>query len=66
MDTWGIPALNTLILLSSGVTITIAHWSLLKNHRMTMLISQLATILLGLSFLIMQAYEYGEAYKEKV
>jgi cytochrome c oxidase subunit 3 len=65
MDTWGIPALNTFILLTSGGTITIAHWSLLKNHRKTMLISQLATVLLGLSFLYMQAHEYGEAYFNK-
>lgn len=65
MDTWGIPALNTLILLTSGVTITIAHWSLLKNHRKTMLISQLATILLGVFFLYMQSHEYAEAYLTK-
>lgn len=65
MDAWGIPALNTLILLTSGVTITIAHWSLLKNHRKTMLIAQLATILLGISFLVMQGHEYAEAYLEK-
>jgi cytochrome c oxidase subunit 3 len=65
METWGIPAINTAILLSSGVTITIAHWSLLKNHRKTMLISQLATILLGISFLIFQGHEYGLAYEEK-
>jgi cytochrome c oxidase subunit 3 len=65
MDTWGIPALNTMILLTSGVTITIAHWSLIKNKRKTMLVSQLATILLGLTFLYMQAHEYGEAYLHK-
>lgn len=65
MDTWGIPALNTLILLTSGVTITIAHWSLLKNRRKTMLIAQLLTVLLGISFLIMQGHEYGEAYLDK-
>lgn len=65
MNTWGIPALNTLILLTSGVTITIAHWSLLKNHRNTMLIAQLATILLGITFLICQGLEYHEAYMEK-
>lgn len=65
MYTWGIPALNTLILLTSGATITVAHWSLLKNHRKTMLVAQLATILLGISFLIMQAHEYIEAYTEK-
>jgi cytochrome c oxidase subunit III len=65
MEAWGIPALNTLILLTSGVTITIAHWSLLKNHRKTMLISQLLTILLGVFFLVMQAHEYTEAYVQK-
>lgn len=65
MDAWGIPAINTLILLTSGVTITIAHWSLLKNRRKTMLVSQLATVLLGISFLIMQAHEYSEAYLKK-
>lgn len=65
MYTWGIPALNTLVLLTSAVTITIAHWALLKNHRKTMLISQVATILLGIAFLFLQANEYGEAYFEK-
>lgn len=65
MNTWGIPAVNTLILLTSGVTVTIAHWAILKNRRMTMLISQLATVLLGISFLILQAREYMEAYLEK-
>jgi cytochrome c oxidase subunit III len=65
MEAWGIPAINTLILLTSGVTITIAHWSLLKNNRKTMLISQLATILLGISFLFLQGHEYTIAYLEK-
>jgi len=65
MNTWGVPAINTLILLTSGATITVAHWSLLKNHRKTMLISQFLTIILGISFLIMQATEYTEAYLEK-
>lgn len=65
MDTWGIPALNTLILLTSGVTITWAHWGLLKNKRNHAIIGQLLTIILGITFLIMQAIEYGEAYHEK-
>lgn len=65
METWGIPAINTLILLTSGATITVAHWAVLKNKRMTMLISQLATILLGIAFLYMQAHEYIEAYTAK-
>lgn len=65
MEAWGIPAMNTLILLTSGVTVTIAHWSIIKNRRATMLIFQLLTILLGVSFLILQAHEYTTAYLEK-
>lgn len=65
MEAFGIPAINTLILLTSGATITVAHWSLLKNHRKTMLIAQLATILLGICFLILQGHEYMIAYLEK-
>lgn len=65
MDTWGIPALNTLILLTSGVTITIAHWALIKDRRMTMLVSQFLTIALGVLFLFFQAKEYTEAYIHK-
>ncbi|MEC8064135.1 MAG: cytochrome c oxidase subunit 3 [Pseudomonadota bacterium] len=62
MHAWGIPALNTGILLLSGVTITLAHWSLVQNRRSLTMIWQVATILLGLCFLYMQFYEYGEAY----
>lgn len=65
MATWGIPAINTSILLTSGITITIAHWALLKRQRITMLVAQGATILLGMLFLLMQANEYGEAYLHK-
>lgn len=65
MEAWGIPALNTLILLTSGVTITIAHWSLLKNNRKTMLLFQFLTALLGVIFLVMQGHEYSIAYLEK-
>lgn len=62
MHAWGIPAINTAILLTSGLTITIAHWGVLKNRRVQMIIAQLATILLGISFLCLQAHEYWEAY----
>lgn len=65
MEAWGIPAINTFILLSSGVTITVAHWSLLKNNRKTMLVFQLLTVLLGISFLFLQGHEYTIAYMEK-
>lgn len=65
MEAWGIPAINTLILLTSGATITVAHWALLANRRKTMLIAQIATILLGISFLFFQGHEYSIAYLEK-
>lgn len=65
METWGIPAINTLILLSSGGTITVAHWALLKNKRTVMLWAQLITIVLGITFLLMQMHEYGLAYLTK-
>jgi len=59
---WGVPLLNTLILLSSGVTITIAHHALRAGNRKQLLIWLGATILLGASFLWFQAHEYIEAY----
>ena len=59
---WGVPLLNTLILLSSGVTITIAHHALRGGNRKQLLIWLGATVLLGASFLYFQAHEYIEAY----
>ncbi len=59
---WGIPALNTLILLTSGVTVTLAHWALKKNNRGALVGWLLATVALGFTFLGFQIYEYGEAY----
>ena len=61
---WGIPAINTLILLTSGVTITIAHWGLLNRHRMQLIIGMAFTVLLGILFLALQAHEYILAYQE--
>ncbi|MDR3387385.1 MAG: cytochrome c oxidase subunit 3 [Rudaea sp.] len=62
MPAWGVPLLNTLILLSSGVTITIAHHALRAGHRTQLLIWLGATIILGALFLNFQAHEYIEAY----
>jgi cytochrome c oxidase subunit 3 len=62
MPAWGVPLLNTLILLSSGVTITIAHHALRAGHRTQLLIWLAATIILGALFLNFQAHEYIEAY----
>jgi cytochrome c oxidase subunit 3 len=61
---WGLPLLNTLILLSSGVTITIAHHALKAGYRKQLLIWLGATVLLGATFLFYQAEEYIHAYKE--
>jgi cytochrome c oxidase subunit 3 len=64
MGAWGIPALNTLLLLSSGVTVTIAHYALKENHRGLLNLFLFLTVLLGVIFLGLQAYEYGHAYSE--
>ena len=61
---WGLPLLNTLILLSSSVTITIAHHALNSGHRGRILLFLGLTVLLGATFLNFQAHEYMEAYKE--
>jgi cytochrome c oxidase subunit 3 len=65
MSAWGIPLLNTLILLSSGMTITIAHHMLRAGRRGQLLFWLGATILLGATFLGFQAHEYIEAYTQK-
>jgi cytochrome c oxidase subunit 3 len=62
MAAWGVPAINTLILLSSGVTVTWAHWGLLKNKRAQLILGLILTIALGATFLYLQATEYHEAY----
>ena len=64
MGAWGVPAINTLLLLTSGVTITIAHFGLLQNNRPKLNLWLGLTILLGLTFLGFQAYEYGHAWTE--
>jgi cytochrome c oxidase subunit III len=61
---WGIPALNTLLLLMSGVTLTLAHWALKKAHRGALVGWMFATVALGIVFLGFQVYEYGHAYSD--
>ena len=62
MAAWGIPALNTIILLSSGGTVTWAHWGILKGNRGQFVFGLLLTVVLGFVFVGLQAYEYFEAY----
>ena len=64
MAAWGIPAINTLILLTSGATITWAHWGLIKDNRAQLIVGMFLTVGLGIVFLALQAYEYVEAYHE--
>jgi len=61
---WGIPAINTMILLLSGVTITLAHWALKENKRKPLKWWLFATVALGAIFVVMQAEEYIYAYQE--
>jgi len=61
---WGLPLINTLLLLSSGVTITLAHHALRAARRTALLVWLGATIVLGGLFLYFQAIEYHEAYTE--
>ncbi|MQP75510.1 cytochrome c oxidase subunit 3 [Stenotrophomonas sp. MYb238] len=61
---WGLPLVNTLILLTSGATLTIAHHALKAGNRRQLLIWLGATVLLGCVFLFFQAEEYMHAYGE--
>jgi cytochrome c oxidase subunit 3 len=60
----GVPAVNTVILLSSGVTLTLAHWALKEGNRKGLSLWLFATFTLGFIFVGMQAQEYIHAYHE--
>ena len=64
MGPWPIPTLNTLLLLSSGVTLTVAHHALIAGRRVKTIGFMWLTVLLGITFLGFQAYEYAHAYSE--
>ena len=61
LNPFDLPLLNTLILLCSGTTVTWAHHSLIKGDREGLKLGLWATIILGLIFTAIQAYEYGVA-----
>ncbi len=60
-DPWGLPLVNTLILLLSGTTVTWAHHALLENNRKGLVQGLFLTVVLGFVFTLLQAYEYGHA-----
>lgn len=64
VDPWHLPLLNTVLLISSSVTITIAHHALKAGHRKKLEFWLAATIALAVAFLYFQVVEYIEAYTE--
>ena len=62
MTPFWLPTINTALLLSSGVTLTIAHHALRENHRGRTIAFMWATVLLGIVFLCVQGYEYYHSY----
>jgi cytochrome c oxidase subunit 3 len=64
MGAWGIPALNTALLLTSGITVTYAHWALKMGNRKGLIAGLAATVALGAVFMGFQVYEYVHAYQD--
>ena len=64
MGPWPLPTINTALLLSSGVTLTIAHHALLAGQRAKTIAFMWITVVLGTVFLGVQAYEYSHAYTD--
>jgi cytochrome c oxidase subunit 3 len=64
MGPFWLPTINTALLLTSGVTLTIAHHALVDGNRSKTIAFMWATVLLGVTFLFVQGYEYYHAYHE--
>ncbi len=64
MTPFWLPTINTALLLSSGVTLTIAHHALIAGNRRKTIANMWLTVLLGITFLVVQGYEYFHAYHE--
>ncbi len=62
VDPWHIPLWNTILLLSSSVTVHFAHTALKKENRAGLKLWLFVTVALGFTFLALQIYEYAEAY----
>lgn len=60
-DPWGLPLVNTLILLLSGTTVTWAHHALLNDDRKGVIWGLTLTVILGALFTVCQVFEYGHA-----
>ena len=64
MGPWPLPTINTALLLTSGVTLTVAHHALIAGHRTKTITFMWVTLLLGFTFIGVQAYEYYHAYND--
>ena len=64
MEAWGLPFINTVILVSSSLTVTFAHWALKKNRRLALITWLGITVIMGATFLSLQVVEYIHAYQE--
>ena len=61
---WPLPTINTALLLTSGVTLTVAHHALIANQRAKTIVWMWITVVLGATFVAVQAFEYHHAYAE--
>ncbi len=64
IDPWHIPLLNTVLLISSSFTVTLAHKALKLGNRQRIIFWLAVTVVLGVIFLYFQAYEYAQAYND--
>ena len=62
MTPFWLPTINTALLLTSGVTLTIAHHALIVGNRSKTILFMWMTVLLGIIFLLVQGYEYYHSY----
>ena len=63
INPWHVPVINTILLLSSSVTLTLAHKALKRDNRKLIKIWLTITLVLGVSFIALQVSEYAEAYQ---
>ena len=64
MSPWGLPLINTMLLVSSSFTVTFAHHGIKEDDRAKLTRWLALTVVLGISFLFVQAYEYYHAYTD--
>jgi len=64
LSPWQLPLVNTLLLVSSSITLTVAHEALKDDERRTAHNWLFGTVLLGVFFITVQAVEYYEAYHQ--